>query len=99
MAIQANLQTSQFGVPFQGAYFRIITVSANRNSDANIKYLVTIDIAAYATKPDNEDIREVDFRRYHVAVADVCACPGDNFFAQCYKWIMQQPDMVDAVAV
>lgn len=99
MAIQANLQTSKFGVPFQGAYFRIITVAANRHPDPNIKYLVTVDIAGYATKPTSEDTKEIDFRRYHVAVAEVCSHPGDNFFAQCYHWIMQQPDMVDAVVV
>ena len=42
MAIQLNLSTSQYGVPFAGAYFRIITASANRTRIADSRHGVTI---------------------------------------------------------
>lgn len=99
MAIQADLQTSQFGVPFQAAYFRIITASVSRQRHAVVKYSVMIDVAGYAAKPQNEDTKEIDFRRYHVPINVVEAQEGESFLDKCYSWIMQQPDMVSSVGV
>lgn len=99
MAIQINLENSQYGVPFAGAYFRIVTAAVSRTRDVNIRHSVMIDVVGYATQPQNDDTRDVDFRRYHVAAPEVYAQTGDNFLAQCYSWVMQQPDMAGSIGV
>jgi hypothetical protein len=99
MAIQLNLSTSQYGVPFSGAYFRIVTASVSRTRNADIRYSVMIDVVGYATRPTNEDTKDVDFRRYHCPLAEVEAKAGDGFLAKCYAWVMAQTDMNGAAAV
>ena len=99
MAIQVDLSTSQYGVPFAGAYFRIVTASISRTRNAEDRFSVMIDVAGYATAPQNEDTRDVDFRRYHTPLANIEAMTGDNFLAKCYTWIMSQEDMAGSVAV
>ena len=84
MAIQINLSASQYGIPFQGAYFRIVTAAVSRTRDADNRH---------------SDTRDVDFRRYHVAASEIYAQPGENFLAQCYSWVMTQADMAGAQAV
>ncbi len=98
MAIQVDIQNSQFGIPFSGAYFRVASAIVSRQR-GEPKHLVTIDISGYATQPAHDDIREVDFRRYHAPLADVEAQVGDTFLAKCYAWLMQQPDMQGSVGV
>lgn len=97
MAIQLNLQNSQYGVPFAGAYFRIVTAAVSRQREA--RFSVMLDIAGYATQPTNDDTREVDFRRYHAPLADIEAQVGDSFLAKCYLWAMQQEDMAGCIGV
>jgi len=97
MAIQINLTTSNYGIPFAGAYFRIVTASVSRQRGAT--FSVMIDVVGYATKPTNEDTKDVDFRRYHVPLDDVEAQAGDNFLSKCYAWVMAQPDMTGSVAM
>lgn len=99
MAIQADLQASQFGVPFQAAYFRIVTASVNRQRYDGVKHSVMIDVAGYAAKPQNEDTKEIDFRRYHAPIDDIEWLEGESFLGKCYNWVMQQPDMVGAIGV
>lgn len=100
MAIKLDLTTSQFGVPFAGAYFRIVTAAVSRQrSGADHKHTVMIDVVGYATKPENDDTREVDFRRYHVFYDEVESKNGDIFLDRCYNWVMLQPDMAGSVAV
>lgn len=100
MAIKLDLTTSQFGVPFAGAYFRIATASVSRQrSDSTPKHTVTIDVVGYATDPENDDTREVDFRRYHAPYEQVEAQAGPNFLARCYDWVMEQPDMFGSVGI
>lgn len=99
MAIQIDLSTSQYGVPFTGAYFRIVTAAVSRTRDADSRHSVMLDVVGYATQPQNDDTRDVDFRRYHVVASEIYAQPGENFLAQCYAWVMQQPDMVGSVGV
>lgn len=99
MAISLDLNTSNFGVPFQGAYFRIVTAAITRQREDNPRHSVMIDVVGYATQPQNEDTKEVDFRRYHVAASEVYAQQGENFLAQCYNWVMAQPDMAGSVGV
>ena len=101
MAIQVNISNSQFGIPFNGAYFRIVTatVSRIRANDSGEKFSVMIDVAGYAAEPTNDDTREVDFRRYHAPYSAVAAMEGANVFDWCYNWVMQQPDMAGSVGV
>lgn len=99
MAIQIDLTQSQYGVPFQGAYFRVVTAAVTRTRDADNRHSVMIDVAGYATRPENDDTREVDFRRYHTPLTEVEAQTGDTFLAKCYGWVMDQADMAGAIAV
>jgi hypothetical protein len=99
MAIQLNLSTSQYGVPFAGAYFRIISASVSRTRIADFRHGVTIDVAGYATQPSDEDTRDVDFRRYHCPLAEIEAKTGDTFLAKCYAWVMAQDNMNGAQEV
>lgn len=96
MAISLDLSQSQFGVPFSGAYFRIVTAAITYQRGGNRS--VMIDVAGYATQPGNDDTREIDFRRYHASYADVEGHAGSNFVAKCYAWVMAQPDMAGSVA-
>lgn len=99
MAIQLDLTNSQYGIPFAGAYFRIVTASVSRTRDADNRHSVMMDVAGYATQPDNEDTKEVDFRRYHCPLAEVEAKTGDTFLAKCYAWVMAQDDMNGSEAI
>ena len=100
MAIELNLETSQYGTPFAGAYFRIVTAAVSRmRSGDGPKFTVMIDVAGYATSAPGDDTREVDFRRYHADYADIEAAAGAAFLDKCYAWVMTRDDMVGSVAV
>ena len=99
MAIQLNLSTSQYGVPFAGAYFRIVTAAVSRTRSADNRHSVMIDVAGYATQPSDDDTRDVDFRRYHCPLAEVEAQTGATFLAKCYAWVMTQADMTGSIGV
>lgn len=99
MAITIDLQQSNFGIPFAGAYFRIVTAAISRQRNPDMRHTVMIDVVGYATQPQDEDTKDVDFRRYHTPLADVEAQVGDNFLAKCYAWVMSQPDMAGCVSV
>ena len=98
MAIQVDLATSQYGVPFAGAYFRIATASVSRMRGDDPKFNVMIDVAGYATAPQNDDTRDVDFRRYHTPLETIEAMVGADFLSKCYAWVMAQEDMAGSVA-
>lgn len=97
MAIQLDLQSSQVGVPFSGAYFRVVTAAITRQRGGERS--VMIDVVGYAVKPADDDVREVDFRRYHAPYADVVAQTDTDFIAKAYQWVKQQPDMIGAIDV
>ena len=99
MAIQIDITNSQFGIPFAGAYFRIVTAAVSRQRNPEMRHSVMIDVVGYATKPTNEDTKDVDFRRYHCPLAEVEAQEGDGFLAKCYAWLVTQPDMAGSVGV
>jgi hypothetical protein len=99
MAIQADITNSQFGVPFNAAYFRIASAGVSRQRSEEFRHGVVIDVVGYATQPSNEDTREVDFRRYHAPYIEVEAQAGDNFLAKCYAWVMAQADMAGSTVV
>jgi hypothetical protein len=97
MAIQIDLQTSNFGIPFAGAYFRIVTSSIGRQRGSN--FSVMIDVVGYAQKPTNDDTKDIDFRRYHTSLLEIEAQNGTAFLEKSYNWVASQPDMVNAKAV
>lgn len=99
MAIQIDLNTSHYGTPFAGAYFRIVTAAVSRMRGTDPKFSVMIDIAGYATDTPDDDTRDVDFRRYHADLASIEVMAGDTFLDQCYSWVMAQDDMAGSVAV
>ena len=99
MAIQLDLSTSQYGVPFAGAYFRIALAAVSRTRNANNRHSVVIDVAGYATQPSDDDTRDVDFRRYHCPLTEVEAQTGSTFLAKCYAWVMAQADMAGSIGV
>lgn len=99
MAIQLDLQQSQYGVPFIGAYFRIVTASIIRQRSGNSKFYCVIDVAGYGTSTPDDNTREIDFRRYNVSLELIEAQPGNTFLSKCYTWVMQQPDMLNSIGV
>jgi len=99
MAIQIDLTNSQYGIPFAGAYFRVVTTAVTRTRDATMRHSVMIDVAGYATAPQDEDARDIDFRRYHCPLSEVESCLGDTFLAKCYAWVMTQSDMQGSIGV
>ena len=99
MAIQLDLTNSQYGTPFAGAYFRIVTAAISRMREGGPKFTVMIDVAGYATGTPDDDTREVDFRRYHADLTEVEAQAGGNFLDKCYAWVMTQEDMAGSIAV
>lgn len=99
MAIQLDLQQSQYGIAFAGAYFRIVTAAVSRQRAGGPKFSVMLDIAGYGTATPTDDTREVDFRRYHAPLSDIEAMAGAEFLDRCYSWVMSQQDMAGAVGV
>ncbi|NBO56466.1 MAG: hypothetical protein EBU84_18165 [Actinobacteria bacterium] len=99
MAIQLDIQNTQFGVPFAGAYFRVVTAAVTRQRQGAHKFQVMIDAAGYGTSSPTDDTQPVDFRRYHAPLEDIEAQAGDTFLAKCYAWLMMQDSMSGAVAV
>jgi hypothetical protein len=99
MAIQIDLPTSQYGIPFSGAYFRIVTATVSRQRQGGAKFNVMLDVAGYGTSRPGDDTREVAFRRYHAPLEDIESQQGAAFLDKCYAWVMAQPDMAASVAV
>ena len=99
MAIQLDLTNSQYGTPFAGAYFRIVTAAVSRMREGGPKFTVMIDVSGYATATPDDDTGEVDFRRYHADLTEVEASAGGNFLDKCYAWVMTQEDMAGSIAV
>mgnify|MGYP003642236654 CR=1 FL=1 len=95
MAITNNITTenSQYGVKFDGAYYRIVTAAVSRQRGSDPKFSVMIDLSAYATSSPSDDTREVDFKRYHATLEQVEAASGAKFLDKCYSWVMTQSDM------
>jgi hypothetical protein len=97
MAIQIDLNTSNYGIPFAGAYFRIVTSSISRQR--NSQFSVMIDVVGYAQKPTNDDTKDIDFRRYHTSLLEIEAQNGTAFLEKSYNWVSSQADMTGAEAV
>tara|TARA_R110000803_G_scaffold209140_1_gene278410 strand:- start:3712 stop:4017 length:306 start_codon:yes stop_codon:yes gene_type:complete len=95
MAIQHNILegSSQYGIAFNNAYYRIATAAISRQRGDDPKFSVMIDLSAYATATPTDDTREVDFKRYNASLTEVEASSGDSFLDKCYTWVMAQDDM------
>jgi hypothetical protein len=98
MAIQIDLATSQYGTPFAGAYFRLVTGAISRQREGGPKFTVMIDVSGYATATPDDNTREVDFRRYNADLTEVEVATGATFLDKCYAWVMAQDDMNGSVA-
>ena len=101
MAIQNTIAegSSQYGIAFNNAYYRIATAAISRQRGDDPKFSVMIDLSAYATAAPTDDTREVDFKRYNASLADVQSASGDAFLDKCYSWVMAQDDMAGSTAV
>ncbi len=101
MAISNNItaENSQYGIAFNGAYYRIVTAAISRQRGSNPKFSVMLDLSAYATSTPTDDTREVDFKRYNAPLDDINAASGDTFLDKCYAWVMAQSDMSGSSAV
>lgn len=96
MALSLNISqaNSEYGIAFSGAYYRIVTVSIQRQRGGN--HQVMIDLSAYATSSPEENTKEVDFKRLHGALSDIEAKSGDDFLSKCYTWLKDQSDFSGA---
>lgn len=101
MAIQHNItaENSQFGIAFNGAYYRIVTAAISRQRGSDPKFTVMIDLSAYATNSPTDDTREVDFKRFNAPLDAVNSSSGDAFLDKCYAWVMAQDEMNGSTAV
>ena len=101
MAIQNNIAegSSQYGIAFNNAYYRIATAAISRQRGDDPKFSVMIDLSAYATATPTDDTREVDFKRYNASLTEVEASSGTDFLDKCYAWVMAQDDMAGSTAV
>lgn len=96
MAIQVDLQSSDYGVPFGAAYFRIVMANLMRH-DFGVRFVVLIDVVGYATVPTDIETKNISHRRYTAPFDEVEAKAGDNFLSKCYAWVMEQPDMAGSI--
>ena len=95
MAITNNItqSDSEYGIAFDGAYFRIVTAAISRQRGTDPKFTVMIDLSAYGTSSPTDDTREVLFRRYNAPLTEIEAASGSAFLDKCYAWVMAQADM------
>jgi len=99
MAITNDLSESSYGIAFKDVYFRIVMIAITRNLTEQLRFSAMIDVAGYATKPQEENTREIEFRRYHASLPELDAQNGDTFLAKCYSWIMSQPNMAGSQSI
>ena len=95
MAITNNItqSDSEYGIAFNGAYWRIVTAAISRQRGSDPKFSVMIDLSAYGTNSPTDDTREVLFRRYNAPLSDIESAAGAAFLDKCYAWVMAQSDM------
>ena len=101
MAIQHNIteSASKFGIEFNNAYYRIISLNLNRDLDPSNKFRVAIQLMGYATSSIDHSTRDVDVKTFEGSLTDIESATGDTFLAKCYTWIMDQDDMAGSTSV
>jgi hypothetical protein len=94
------LDQSEYGMPINGAYHRIVGVRIERtnfsDSTEEMKFQVVLDIAGFGTTIPTSDTKEMAFKRYNAPLSEIEDNTGNTFLEKCYKWVMLQPDMVDS---
>tara|TARA_R100000664_G_scaffold3850_2_gene8268 strand:- start:748 stop:1053 length:306 start_codon:yes stop_codon:yes gene_type:complete len=101
MAIQNTISadSSEYGISFNDAYWRIVTIAVSRERGADPKFSVMIDLSAYATSTPTSDTRTVGYLRFDANINDINASSGDAFIDKCYTWVMAQAEMNGSTAV
>lgn len=99
MAIQINLNESQYGINFDDAYYRICVIGIERIDDEKNRHRVMMDVVAYATKPMSENVKQIDAKRFFAPLAEIESINADDFLSKCYTWIMAHPDFYNAKSV
>jgi hypothetical protein len=100
MAIEHNVENSQYGIAFNNAYFRIDTAMILRwPTPKDSKHFVSLDLYCFATKPLDQNTVPLNVQKLHAPLEEVEAQDGGNFLAKCYAWVMTQPDMAGSVSV
>jgi len=99
MAIQHTItaENSQYGIAFNGAYYRIVTAAISRCRGSDPKFSVMIDLSAYATNSPTDDTREVNFLRLNCPLDTINSASGAAFLDKCYSWAMTQMNGSTAV--
>lgn len=101
MAIQHNItqEASDFGIAFNNAYYRIVSLNIHRDPDPDDNFHVSIQLMAYATSTPAPHDRDIATRSYDAGLSTIEAKTGDTFLAKCYAWVMDQDDMDGSTAV
>lgn len=90
MAITQDMSESRFGVPFPGAYFRIVSATINRKVDSG--HSVMLDVAAYAVPPTTGMEAEIEFLRIHGNLEDIETRDSSSFLSLCYEYLASLPE-------
>ena len=95
MAIQLKNLNSGLGIKIKNVYYRIITASITKQRDDS--FSVMIDLAGYATQPMGGEIKELDFKRYHISLETIESIKSDSFLGKCYSWLMSLDEFKESV--
>jgi hypothetical protein len=95
MAIQQDIPASPLGVGFSKAYIRIWRATYVKDQESYVQ----LHVCAYVLKPHIENQQPIDQQILRAPWAEVLAQPGDDFIAQCYAWLHNQPEFAGGEAV
>ena len=98
MAILNNIteEISQYGVAFNDAYYRIADATIIRTPETAPKFVVNMNLYAYATSTPDNLTREVGTINYQVDLEEIEALAGVDFLTKCYTWVMAQEGMTNS---
>lgn len=102
MAIQIDLVNTPLGVGFSKSYVRIwraeyrkMNAPGGQSEGAH----VILHVMAYVYKPVDNQQQPIDQKIFIAPWAEILAQPGDDYLAQCYAWLHNQPEFAGAEAV
>jgi hypothetical protein len=99
MAIEVDLPLTEYGIGYTSTYCRIVRAFVQRNGGLEDRFSVQLQVAVYATNPQDMPLRELENKAYGVPIGEIETQAGDTFIAKCYAWVMAQPDMAGSTAV
>ena len=104
MALTRTLGADEWQAPIeiQNAYWRLIKAAVIRDLEGNaplngeqdertVKYIVRVSFAVYSTAPDIQGKGYVHSHMMDIDLSAVLASAGDNFVAQVYNAVKQEP--------